>query len=203
MEELAEVEDKGSLKTEAYELLHALQDKHSPGSTTFYVRRSDYADKRFLELDLEKLGFLESEGIGKMSDYIRQGTPDLNVIAFNLLPKGQECLKSRTTVTTQTITEVFQEPEEPVWKANKRSRNFARTERGFGIVTSSPEGLASNIRGHISALQHGGITRAEWKSRQIWLMYSLLYRYDEIPEQLRHEAEDYRDLPFTGRRKHD
>ncbi len=59
--------------SEAYTLLQTLQTKHSPGSTTFYFRRSDYADKRFLELDLEKIRFLQNQGVLNMSEYVRQG----------------------------------------------------------------------------------------------------------------------------------
>jgi hypothetical protein len=209
MEDLAQDGNKGSLKTEAYELLYSLQSKaSSPDETKFYLPLTNYPHKRLWELDLEKVKFLEGEGILKMQDYFRPftGAVDPNIKELNLLPKGQEHLKTRTTITrteTKTETTIQQtiQEEEPAWKVNKRYRNFVRTERGYGIVTSSPAGLASTIQGHINVLRLGNISRAEWKHRQIDLMYALLYRYDDISEPLRHEAEDYRDLPFTRKSK--
>jgi hypothetical protein len=199
MENTGEVAEKDS---EAYTLLQTLQAKHSPGSNTFYLRRNDYTEKRFLDLDLEKLRLLENEGILKMSEYVRQGTVDPNVMQLDLLPKGQEVLKSRTTVTRTetTIQETFEPVEEPAWKANKRFRDFVRTERGNAITTASPAALESTVRGHIQAIRSGTIPRKDMKSHQMWLMYCLLWRWDEIPEQLRHEAEDCRDLPLITRR---
>jgi len=198
-----QVENKDSLPARAYAFLDSIQTKHTPGSTTFYLRRDSSPDPRFLELDLELVRFLEAEGILKMTenDYMREGAVDPNIITLHLEPKGQEILRSRVTTTTQTVTETFQEPEEPAWKQNKRYRNLARTERGGAILSASPEALASDIRGHIEVLKRGGIPRGEWKARQIWLRYWLLYRGEEIPENLRHEAEDFRDLPFTSRHK--
>ena len=198
MEDLAQVAEKDS---EAYALLQILQSNHSPGSTTFYLRRSDYADKRFLELDLEKIRSLEKQGALKMSDYSRQGIVDPNVIQLDLTPAGQEVLKSRVTTTTQTITETFQESEEPAWKANKRTRDFVRTERGNMIVTMCPEALESDIRGHLEALRDPNASRKTRTIHKIWLSYELNWRWPDISSELRHEMEDYRDLPITRRKK--
>jgi hypothetical protein len=185
----------------AYELLESLAGRHSPGSAVFYLRRSDYADPRFLELDLEKLRLLEKDGVLKMSDYVRQGTVDSNAIQLDLSPKGQQFLKSRVTTTTQTVTETFREPEEPAWKATKRLRDFGRTERGCTIMMMSPEALASDVRSHVQAIKSGTIPRKDAKSHQMWLRHELGRRWDEIPSELRHEAEDCRDLELTGRKK--
>jgi hypothetical protein len=203
MEELSQVDKK-----DCVEVLLELRGRYGEGNPIF-IRRDKVP--AFAKLDQDGCSFLQEHGWCKMERITKymadeNGVPrQLDLTALHLLDPALKFLEGcKVTVEQHTDTKVTIEPEpEPVWKANKRYRNFARTERGFGIVTSSPEGLASNIRGHISALQHGGITRAEWKSRQIWLMYALLYRYDEIAEPLRHEAEDYRDLPFRGRRKHD
>ena len=112
MEDNAEVAQKD---TEAYTLLQTLQGKHSPGSTTFYLRRNDYTEKRFLELDLEKLRHLENEGVLKMSEYVRPATGIIepNIIQLDLSPKGEQVLKSRTTITETktTVQETFQEAE--------------------------------------------------------------------------------------------
>jgi len=203
MEEMLNHENKSSLATGAYELLQSLQGKHSPGSTTFYLRRDSYPDKRFLDLDLEKIRFLEEQGMLNVSDYSRQGAVDPNIIALSLLPKGQEVLKSRTITRTETtVQETFIDNEVPAWKANKKFRQFARTERGCAIVSSCLEAAASDVRSNIEALRTGNLGRDEWKARQIWLKYWLLHRYEDLPEPLRHEAEDFRDLAYTPRRKH-
>ncbi len=203
MEKLVEDEHKGSREKRALALLEGLQAKHSPGDTIFYIRRSTYSSSRFLDLDLELVKFLETEGIVKMTenDYMRDGAVDPNVITLHLQPKGEELLRSRVVTTTQTVTETFQDPEEPTWKRNKKFRNFARTERGGAILCASPEALISDIKGNIQALARGDLSRSEWKARQFWLKYWLLYRREDIPPALVVEAEDYRDAQFTSRRR--
>ena len=36
---------------------------------------------------------------------------------------------------------------------------------------------------------------------KIWLSYELNWRWNDIPLELRHEMEDYRDLPVTRRKR--
>jgi hypothetical protein len=193
------------------EMLQGLQQKYGK-SNPFYIRRRPKEPTVFFDLDKRDVAILQEAGVIQVERTIprwmdgKENTagapdPDPTALTLTLQPKGEELLKSRVTTTTQTITEVFQEPEEPAWKRNKRYRNLARTERGGAILSSSPDALISDVRGHIEVLQRGGISRSEWKARQIWLKYWLLYRGEEIPENLRHEAEDYRDLPFTSRRR--
>jgi hypothetical protein len=129
-------------------------------------------------------------------------------LEVHLIEKGTvevgRLVSTTTTVTEtkRTVTEqVLEPPEEPAWKQNKKYKQFARTERGSAIVSSCPEALISDIQGNIAVMRSGTIKEPEWKGRQFWLKYCLLYRFDEIPEPLRHEAQDWRDLPYPKRRK--
>jgi hypothetical protein len=202
MEESVQVANKSSRAEQAYQFLEALQRKHTPGSTTLYVRRNSYSDPRFLDLDLEKLRYLEKDGAVKMSDYLRLGQVDPNVIAIDLLPKAVQFLEGcKVTIEEHTDRKIIIDPEEPTWQATKRTRDFVRTERGNMIVTMCPEALESDIRGHLAALRDGNIPQRTRTLHRIWLSYELNWRWNDISPELRHEMEDYRDLQVTRKRK--
>lgn len=127
---------------------------------------------------------------------------DPDVMVIRLLPKAELFLKSRVITTTQTVTEVFQEPEEAAWKQNKRMQDRVRTERGNMILTMCPEALESDIRGHLAALRDTGTPRKTRTVHKIWVSYELNWRWNDISPELRHEMEDYRELqPITRKRK--
>lgn len=137
-----------------------------------------------------------------MTEYIRQGSVDPNVIQLDLSQKGQEVLKSRTTVTRTetTIQETF-EPTERVEDRRKWLRQFVRTDRGNAIITMVPAALESNIQGHLAALRDPKTPRKEQVVHKIWLQYQLAWRWDDIPSGLRREMEVCRDLPLLRRRQ--
>jgi hypothetical protein len=189
------------------EKLHALRQKYGKSNPFFMRRRS--TPQQFFDLDKRDIRILEEAGVIKVERTVRnwlegrentERVPDPDAFTVTILPKGEQLLKSRVT-TTQTVTELFQEPEEPTWKANKRFRNFARTERGGAILCSPPDALISDVRGNIEVLRRGRLSRSEWRVRQIWLKLELMYRSEDIPEALRHEAEDYRDLEWHGKQR--
>ena len=216
MERMLEVGEK-----DCEELLVELRNKYGEGNP-LYIRRSKFIVSQFLKIFDKEIKTLEEGGFVRIESYLppwitdseghrvenTQQKIDPDVMALHLLPKAEEVLKSRTTITRTetTVQETFEPVEsinEPAWKANKRLRDFVRTERGNAITTMCPAALESTIRGHVQAIRSGTIPRKDMKSRQMWLMYILAWRWDEIPEQLRREAEDCRDLQTTRRRRKD
>jgi len=129
-----------------------------------------------------------------------RGLGQVSLFDSNLLPIGGRKVTRTLTETSEPVPP-SKPVEEPAWKANQKFRAFARTERGYAIVSSCAEAAASDVRSNIEALRSGNLSVAGWKARQIWLKYWLLHRYPDLPEPLRHEAEDFRDLPYTPRRK--
>lgn len=210
MEELAEVAQKDYEK-----LLLDLRREYGEGNP-LYVRRSKYKIPRCLELVEQRIKALQEADLVKVEPYIppwieetkghrvenTQQRTDPDVMTIHLLPKAEEVLKSRTMVTRTetTIQETFQK-EEPTWMKNQRFRDFARTERGATIMMMSPEALASDVRSHIQAIKSGTIPRKDMKSHQMWLRHELGRRWDDIPPDLRHEAEDCRDLSYSRRKQ--
>ena len=69
-----------------------------------------------------------------------------------------------------------------------------RTERGNAILTMVPEALLSDVRSHIQAVRNPETEYKERRVHKIWLEYELAWRWKDIPEALRHEAEECRDL---------
>jgi hypothetical protein len=202
----------------SYEELLLETYKEHGESNPFYVRRSKQTP-HFLELFDQRIKTLQEADLVKIEPYVprwlnhtekeripnTQQKTDPDVTVVRLLPKGEELVKSRTTITrTETIIqETLQEPEEPAWKVKKRQHDFGRTERGCTIMMMSerPEALASDVRSHIQAIRGGNIPHKDMKSHQMWLRHELGRCWDQIPPELRHEAEDCRDLPITKRRK--
>jgi len=214
MQEIIRDENKPSheIGGESMAILLELQREHN--NNPFYIHRdkTPYSIPQFYAVLEGKLNRLREEGLVKMEHYIRpwyngepnkQQIPDPNVIQVTLLPKAEMLLRSRTVERTEKITETFQELQEPPWKENKRLRAFARTERGCAIISATPEAAVSDVRGTIEVLRRGGQSRAEWKARQMWLKYWLIHRFSDIPEHLRSEAEYFRDLPYSPRRRND
>jgi len=146
---------------------------------------------------------LQELGLIKVSDYFRPGLKevDSSIRQIDILPDGmaeiQKYRISQQTVTT-TTTQTRLEPvdaEEPAWKTNQRLRDRVRTERGNMIVTMCPEALESDIRAHLAALKNPDTPPKTQTLHKIWLSYELNWRWSDIRAELRHEMEDYRDLP--------
>ena len=69
------------------------------------------------------------------------------------------------------------------------------------ILSMCPEALLSDIRGHMAALRNPRRRGHELTVHRIWLSYELNWRWQGIPESLRLQMEDFRDLPLVARRK--
>jgi hypothetical protein len=163
----------------------------------------------------EKLGLareLEKQGYCKINPVITRVTqdpvtgainyhntePDPDVFRVELLPKGIEriskIVKKETKITT--TTEMTQEVQQSLEEREKK-RLAMRTERGNAILTMVPEALVSDVKSHILAVRNPETEYKERRSHKIWLGYLLRWRWDDIPEPLRHEAEECRDLPIA------
>ena len=155
----------------AIQVLLRLQSEHGVGNP-FYIARNKYTVPAFLQI-LDQIRIVEEAGLVTETPYvppwIDDGTghrvlntkkkAEPNVMQLNVTPKAEQLLKSRTITRTETVTEIFQQREEPVWKQNKRLRDFGRTERGHTINMMSPEALASDVQSHIHAIRGGDIPR--------------------------------------------
>lgn len=173
-----------------------------------YISRKDnpfgwFDEKLQLARELEKQGFC------KVKPYVHRVTkdpvtgvinyhntePDPDTFEVELMPKAIEWLtKTKTRTQTKTTTKTIQVQETLEEKETKR--NLMRTERGNAILTMVPEALVSDVRSHIQAVRNPETEYKERRSHKIWLGYELRWRWNDIPEPLRHEAEDCRDLPI-------
>jgi len=184
-----------------------LSEEHSkksdPSETTLYLRTN--RRPLFEQIDQPKLKRLEELGWIKMRDYIRPaiGEADRSVRQVDILPGGMEAIQqyriSQRTVTT-TTTETRIEPVEPEISGEKQ-RQFWRTERGHFITTAPLDSLLSDVKSHVQAIRNANLPIKDRKAHQIWLRLELLSRGNLMPEPLRHEAEDCRDLPLVTRCK--
>lgn len=176
--------------------------------------KSRYIDKKdnpfgIFDEKIQMARVLEKEGFCKVNSVIHRATRDPVTGVFNyhntepdpdsyqveLLPKGIERItKTKTRTETKTTTETTQVQETLEQKETKR--NLMRTERGNAILTMVPEALVSDVRSHIQAVRNPETEYKERRSHKIWLGYELRWRWNDIPEPLRHEAEDCRDLPI-------
>jgi len=179
-----------------------------------YLRKKDnpfgtYDEKLQMARELEKEGFCKVHPVihqvtqDPVTGVINYHTtePDPDTYRVELLPKGIERIsktrtRTETKTTTETIQEIQQTPEEKETK-----RNLMRTERGNAILTMVPEALLSDLRSHIQAVRNPETEYKERRSHKIWLGYELRFRWNDIPEPLRHEAEDCRDMPIKPPKK--
>lgn len=202
MEESVEVENK-NYDASCVQFMAEEQSKLSdPSQPVFYVRTSRYLPFvwRLVEAQLKRLEELE---YCKVTEYIRPSTgqADPRIKQVNILPAGMQRLHTRTieqtTVTTTKVTQTVPLADE-YWTP-QRKRNFSRTDRGNAILTMAPEALISDIKSHIKAILNPNVEKAEMRAHQFWLRYELTWRWRDIPDALRVEAEDCRDLPFQKR----
>jgi hypothetical protein len=182
-----------------------LAEQHSKSSypTCFYVRPAHVT--LFDKIDRPKLERLQEMGLIKLGDYVIPGTgeSDPSRKQIDLLPAGMQAIQpyriSQQTVTT-TTTQTRLEPIEAETSKEKQ-RQFWRTERGHFITTASLDSLLSDVKSHVQAIRNPNLPNKDRKAHQIWLRLELLSRGNLMPEPLRHEAEDCRDLPLVTRRK--
>jgi hypothetical protein len=209
MDEEVKVNDKdsGRFQPEDQAAISFLIELHSkksdPSSPIDYVRPASYSfDWLVIE---KKLNRLEALGLLKIGPYIvpHTGQANSDVVQLNLTPPGMQLVRAKVTQTTTTnqttVTRTEIEPNIP-FAGRERHRNFMRTERGAAITAASVDALISDVRSHIQGIKDAP-DKAKFRTHQIWLRYELLWRSHDIPEELRHEAEDCRDLAFTARRK--
>lgn len=189
--------------------LQQLCDRY--GATNPILIRPDKRHPAFVNLDQKMCSHLQEHGWGKMerlnkSMLDENGVPrQFDLTSLRLLDPAVKFLEGcKVTMEQHTDTKVTLEPtpeEEPAWKTTKRTRDFVRTERGNMIVTMCPEALESDIRGHLARLRDPKAPKDMLTVHRIWLTYELNWRWSDISPGLRHEMEDFRDLPVPSRRK--
>jgi hypothetical protein len=174
-----------------------------------YIRKKD-SPLGIFEEKLQLARELEKEGFCKVNPVIHRVTqdpvtgainyhntePDPDTFQIELLPKGVERIakivkriETKITTTTETVQQAQQTLEEKETK-----RNLMRTERGNAILTMVPEALVSDVKSHIQAVRNPETEYKERRVHKIWLEYELAWRWKDIPEALRHEAEECRDM---------
>jgi hypothetical protein len=76
-----------------------------------------------------------------------------------------------------------------------------RNARNYAIVTAKLEALISDVKANIHTVLNPTIEFKERRGAKMWLKYELLLRGHELPQELRHDAEQCRDLHFEAPKK--
>jgi hypothetical protein len=157
------------------------------------------------------LDHMAAKGWITMNPYVRplNGFARHGVFEVSLTQKGMSVLQAKTTVTTTTTQTVQTEfmpqtqelfPDTPYGR--EKLRSFKRTERGFFISNyDGVDAMLSGLQSDMKAVKKMSLPVKERKTHQYFVKYTLGLYWNQIPEHLRHEAEDCRDLAILPGRK--